>query len=64
MNTDDNRQFSVSPSHISDQLFGGLHYRSLALVTDASFMAINITSQLIAMYVARITGELPQNTFG
>jgi len=48
------------------ELIGGLHYRSLALVTDASFMAINITGQLIAMYVARIAGRLPtkSNTIG
>ena len=27
------------------EFFGGRYYRSLALVTDASFMAINITGQ-------------------
>lgn len=48
------------------ELFGGLYYRSLALVTDASFMAINITGQFVAFYVARLSKRLPTktNTFG
>jgi cobalt-zinc-cadmium efflux system protein len=44
------------------ELFGGLYYRSLALVTDASFMAINITGQIIALYVARLSQRLPTKT--
>ena len=48
------------------ELLGGLYYRSLALVTDASFMAINIAGQLIAIYVVYISGRKPtkSNTFG
>jgi cobalt-zinc-cadmium efflux system protein len=48
------------------ELFGGLYYRSLALVTDASFMAINITGQFVAFYVAQLSKRLPTktNTFG
>ncbi len=44
------------------ELFGGLYYRSLALVTDASFMAINITGQFVAFYVARLAKRLPTKT--
>jgi cobalt-zinc-cadmium efflux system protein len=44
------------------ELIGGMHYRSLALVTDASFMAINITGQLIAWYVARLAMRRPTKT--
>ena len=29
------------------ELFGGLYYHSIALTTDASFMAINISGQII-----------------
>jgi len=48
------------------ELVGGLYYRSLALVTDASFMAINISGQFIALYVARLAQRLPDKhrTFG
>jgi cobalt-zinc-cadmium efflux system protein len=48
------------------ELFGGFYYRSLALVTDASFMAINISGQFIALYVGRLAQRLPSKhkTFG
>lgn len=48
------------------ELFGGLYYHSLALVTDASFMAINVSGQLIALYVGRLAQRLPdkKKTFG
>ncbi len=48
------------------ELFGGLHYHSIALVTDASFMAINITGQLIALHVGSLAQRLPDKdkTFG
>jgi len=48
------------------ELIGGLYYKSLALVTDASFMAINITGQLIALYAGRLAQRLPDKnkTFG
>jgi Co/Zn/Cd efflux system component len=35
-------------SYFFMELFGGLYYKSIALTTDASFMAINITGQFIA----------------
>ncbi len=64
-----NRQLTVlilTIAYFFIELFGGLYYRSLALVTDASFMAINITGQLVALYVARISKRRPtrSNTFG
>lgn len=64
-----NRQITVlilTIAYFFIELFGGLHYRSLALVTDASFMAINITGQFVALYVARLSKRLPtaHNTFG
>jgi len=48
------------------ELLGGLYYGSLALVTDASFMAINITGQSIAFYVNRLVLRIPDKnrTFG
>jgi cobalt-zinc-cadmium efflux system protein len=48
------------------ELLGGLYYRSLALVTDASFMAINITGQMLALYVEKLAMKLPnkRKTFG
>lgn len=48
------------------ELAGGLYYHSLALVTDASFMAINITGQALAYYVWKLAQRLPdeRNTFG
>jgi cobalt-zinc-cadmium efflux system protein len=36
------------------ELAGGIHFHSLALVTDASFMAINIAGQVLAVYAGRI----------
>ena len=48
------------------ELVGGLHYNSLALVSDAAFMAINIISQLVAMYVKKLSRKPPDRmkTFG
>jgi cobalt-zinc-cadmium efflux system protein len=37
------------------ELFGGIYYNSLALVTDASFMAINIVGQLMAIFAERLS---------
>ncbi|HUO78236.1 MAG TPA: cation diffusion facilitator family transporter [Thermodesulfovibrionales bacterium] len=44
------------------ELIGGLYYHSLALVTDASFMAINVTGQLIALYIGKLALKLPDKT--
>ncbi len=48
------------------ELAGGLYYNSLALVTDASFMAINIAGQLMAVYTLRLSERPPdkKKTFG
>ena len=48
------------------ELYGGLVYGSLALVTDAAFMAVNVTGQMIAFAVVHIARRRPDkhNTFG
>jgi cobalt-zinc-cadmium efflux system protein len=48
------------------ELIGGLYYHSIALVTDASFMAVNISGQIIALWVSRLVRRQPNkvNTFG
>lgn len=48
------------------ELAGGLYYHSIALVTDASFMAINVSGQIIALYIERLSRRLPDKsrTFG
>ena len=48
------------------ELFGGLYYHSIALTTDAAFMAINVAGQAIALYVERLCRRQPNNskTFG
>ena len=48
------------------ELIGGLYYHSIALVTDASFMAVNISGQVIALWVTKIARRQPDkvNTFG
>jgi cobalt-zinc-cadmium efflux system protein len=57
---------SLTIAYFFIELFGGLYYHSLALVTDASFMAINVSGQLIALYVGRLVQRLPdkKKTFG
>ena len=66
---DSNRQRFVlilTIAYFFVELVGGLLFHSLALVTDASFMAINIAGQFIALYVAKIAikGPTKSNTFG
>lgn len=48
------------------ELIGGLYYNSLALVTDAAFMAINLVGQVIAIYAKRLSQKPPDSnqTFG
>lgn len=57
---------TLTTAYFFMELFGGLYYHSIALTTDASFMAINITGQLIALYVERLVKRLPDRskTFG
>jgi len=56
----------VTIAYFFVELFGGLYYHSIALVTDASFMAVNISGQVIALWVTRIVRRRPDkvNTFG
>jgi cobalt-zinc-cadmium efflux system protein len=57
---------SLTIAYFFVELAGGLHFGSLALITDASFMAINITGQAIAFYASRLARRLPDRskTFG
>jgi cobalt-zinc-cadmium efflux system protein len=57
---------SLTIAYFFVELAGGLHYGSLALITDASFMAINITGQIIAFYATQLARRLPDRskTFG
>ncbi len=56
----------VTIAYFFVELIGGLYYHSIALVTDASFMAVNISGQIIALWVSRIVRRQPNkvNTFG
>ncbi len=56
----------VTIAYFFVELIGGLYYHSIALVTDASFMAVNISGQVIALWVTRIVRRQPDkvNTFG
>jgi cobalt-zinc-cadmium efflux system protein len=56
----------VTSAYFFVELIGGLYYHSIALVTDASFMAVNISGQIIALWVTRLARRLPNkvNTFG
>jgi cobalt-zinc-cadmium efflux system protein len=56
----------VTISYFFVELFGGLYYHSIALVTDASFMAVNISGQIIALWAGRLARRQPDkiNTFG
>lgn len=56
----------VTIAYFFVELIGGLYYHSIALVTDASFMAVNISGQVIALWVTRLARRQPDkvNTFG
>jgi cobalt-zinc-cadmium efflux system protein len=58
--------FVVTLIYFFVEMGGGLYFNSLALVTDASFMAVNLAGQLLAIYTSRL-GERPpdrEKTFG
>ena len=58
--------FVVTLLYFFVEMVGGLYFNSLALVTDASFMAVNLAGQLLAIYTSRL-GERPpdkEKTFG
>jgi cobalt-zinc-cadmium efflux system protein len=58
--------FVVTLLYFFVEMGGGLYFNSLALVTDASFMAVNLAGQLLAIYTSRL-GERPpdkEKTFG
>ncbi len=56
----------VTIAYFFVELIGGFYYHSIALVTDASFMAVNISGQVIALWVTRLARRQPDkvNTFG
>jgi cobalt-zinc-cadmium efflux system protein len=56
----------VTSAYFFVELIGGLYYHSIALVTDASFMAVNISGQIIALWVTRLAQRRPDKvkTFG
>jgi len=58
--------FVVTLIYFFVELCGGLYFNSLALVTDASFMAINIAGQLLAIYTSKLGRRPPDRlkTFG
>lgn len=58
--------FFATLAYFFVELAGGLYFNSLALVTDAAFMAVNLSGQALAIYTKRL-GERPpdeRNTFG
>jgi len=58
--------FVVTLIYFFVELIGGLYFNSLALVTDASFMAINLAGQLLAIYTSKLGRRPPDKlkTFG
>lgn len=58
--------FALTFIYFFIELTGGLYCNSLALVTDATFMAINLVGQLIAIYAKRLSRKPPDKnqTFG
>lgn len=58
--------FWVTITYFFIELLGGVFYNSLALITDASFMAINVAGQLLVMYTERLSARAPdlRRTFG
>lgn len=54
-----NHVFWLTFGYFFIELAGGLYYNSLALVTDASFMAINLLGQLLGRYARRLSGKPP-----
>ncbi len=57
---------SLTIAYFFVELAGGIHFGSLALITDASFMAINVAGQFLALYASRLSRRLPDRnkTFG
>ncbi|GAB6072135.1 cation diffusion facilitator family transporter [Venenivibrio stagnispumantis] len=50
-----NLVFSITLIYFFIELIGGFYYNSLALITDASFMAINILGQIIAIFAEKLS---------
>ncbi|TAN42681.1 MAG: cation transporter [Nitrospirae bacterium] len=61
-----NTVLALTVAYFFVELAGGLYYHSLALITDASFMALNVSGQIIALYIERLSKRLPDKsrTFG
>jgi cobalt-zinc-cadmium efflux system protein len=51
--------FTLTVGYFFVELAGGVHFNSLALVTDAAFMAVNVMGQLIAILAARLSARQP-----
>lgn len=58
--------FLVTFFYFFVELAGGFYFNSLALVTDASFMAVNLSGQILAIYTRKLSGRPPDRhrTFG
>jgi cobalt-zinc-cadmium efflux system protein len=58
--------FILTLTYFFIELIGGIYYNSLALITDAAFMAINLAGQVIAIYARRLSRRPPDKdkTFG
>lgn len=58
--------FCLTAIYFLIELAGGLYYNSLALITDASFMAINLAGQIMAQYAIWLSQKPPDKsmTFG
>ena len=54
-----NTVFTLTVGYFFVELGGGVYYNSLALVTDAAFMAVNVMGQLIAILAARLSAKQP-----
>jgi cobalt-zinc-cadmium efflux system protein len=58
--------FILTLGYFFVELAGGIYYNSLALLTDAAFMALNVTGQFMALYAISLSKK-PANkryTFG
>jgi cobalt-zinc-cadmium efflux system protein len=57
-----NKVFFLTLIFFVIELIGGLYCKSLALLTDAAFMATNVAGQLIAIFARNISNKAPDKT--
>ena len=63
MNGDNlNKVFFLTSIYFFIELIGALYCNSLALLTDAVFMATNVAGQLIAIFAKNISNRAPDKT--